>query len=140
MRRLELLTPYMIKDGLRAPDVFISADDQVMIDLMHAAPDKVSWYLPFATTRIVVAYSPKSRFFSVLDEAAHGKRLWTEVLREPGLKIGRTDPAIDPKGYRTIIVCKLAERHVEPRLCHPSPQSSNDYVRAQYESKTLAAL
>src|SRR5271165_6689169 len=45
----------MIRDGLRRPDVFVSADDRVMSDLMRAAPENVAWYIPLAASRIVIA-------------------------------------------------------------------------------------
>jgi molybdate/tungstate transport system substrate-binding protein len=34
---------------------------------------------------------------------------WYEVLAEPGLKLGRTDPKLDPKGALTIELLKRAE-------------------------------
>jgi len=38
-----------------------------------------------------------------------GKVSWYEALKTPGLKLGRTDPNLDPKGYRTIFLFHLAE-------------------------------
>ena len=32
------------------------------------------------------------------------------MLRAPGIKIGRTDPDVDPKGYRTILAMELADK------------------------------
>ena len=100
----------LIAAGLKTPDVFLSADVTVTRDLMKQNPGVVSWYARFATTRMVIAYSKTSAFGMHFAEAAEGKRRWYDVLRETGMRIGRTDPAIDPKGYRTLIVAKLAER------------------------------
>ncbi|MBF6590102.1 MAG: extracellular solute-binding protein, partial [Ktedonobacterales bacterium] len=33
------------------------------------------------------------------------------VLRMPGLRLGRTDPALDPKGVNTLFALRLAERY-----------------------------
>jgi len=100
----------LIAAGVKTPDVFLSADVTVTRDLMQQNPGIVSWYASFATTRMVIAYSKMSAFGMHFAQAAEGKRHWYDVLRETGMRIGRTDPAIDPKGYRTLIVTKLAER------------------------------
>ena len=105
----------LIKDGLKTPDLWISADDKVAGDLMHAAPNLVNWYATFATSAIVIGYSPKSKFAPALAGAGAGKGSWLEVVTAPGFRLGRTDPAIDPKGYRTIIVNRLAESHYGAR-------------------------
>ena len=36
---------------------------------------------------------------------------WWQVLRLPGIETGRSDPQLDPNGYRTLLVLQLAERH-----------------------------
>ena len=36
---------------------------------------------------------------------------WYQVLSEQGFKFGRTDPQLDPKGYYTIIMSKLANSY-----------------------------
>lgn len=100
-----------IRDRLRNPDVFISADPAVL-ESLEAAPDRpVRWYLPFASARLLVGYSMKSRFAASFCEAAQHRRSIVSVLEQPGLRIGRTDPALDPKGYRTLIALQLAERY-----------------------------
>jgi molybdate/tungstate transport system substrate-binding protein len=75
-----------------------------------ASHTAITWYATFATTRLVVAFSPKSPFFADFRAAASGTRAWTDVLAQSGVRLVRTDPAIDPKGYRTILMTKLAER------------------------------
>ena len=35
---------------------------------------------------------------------------WYEVLQEPGIKIGRTDPKLDPKGALTVQLLEHAEQ------------------------------
>ena len=87
-----------IKARLRQADVFISANPHVNIDLMGAANgDWVSWYVTFAESALVIGYNPSSRFASDIKS-----KPWYEVLRQPGIRIGRTDPKLDPKGKLTI--------------------------------------
>jgi molybdate/tungstate transport system substrate-binding protein len=100
----------MIDSGLIAPDVFVASDTTVMADLLERG-HAISWYATFATSRMVLAYSPNSRFVNSFDEARLGRAPWTALLTRKGVKLIRTDPAIDPKGYRTIILAQLAERY-----------------------------
>jgi molybdate/tungstate transport system substrate-binding protein len=101
-----------IKGKLRTPDIFISADANVDKNLMGSANGNyVSWYAPFARTSIVIGYNPSSKFAADLQAASNGSKPWYQVLEEPGLRLGRTDPALDPKGVRTIIVMKLAQQY-----------------------------
>jgi len=100
----------MIRGGLRSPDVFISADSAVIDSLMGSAHGNlVSWYAIFATTRLVVGYSPVSPFAQRFIDVTGSRRALVDVLSQPGLRLGRTDPALDPKGYRTIIAARLLE-------------------------------
>jgi molybdate/tungstate transport system substrate-binding protein len=69
----------------------------------------VQWFLVMAGARMVLAYSPKSRFAADLDAAAAGTVSWVGVLQRPGFALWRSDPRTDPGGYRAIFVCQLAE-------------------------------
>jgi molybdate/tungstate transport system substrate-binding protein len=101
----------MIKDKLREPDVFISADPKVNELLMGAANgDKVRWYGRAFRNEMVVGYNPKSRFAERFAKAAAGKLPIYEALQGDGLRLGRTDPKLDPKGYRTLFTFQLAEK------------------------------
>jgi molybdate/tungstate transport system substrate-binding protein len=99
----------LISGGLSNPDVFISADP-VLIQGLMGQGGFASWYATFAATRMVIGYSPNSPFAHSFVQAARGERKLVDVLLQPGLKIGRTDPALDPKGYRTLIVAQLLQR------------------------------
>jgi molybdate/tungstate transport system substrate-binding protein len=95
-----------IKGRLRRGDVFISANPRVNDDLTGTANgDWVSWYINFAQSPLVIGYSPSSRFASELKT-----KPWYEVLQEPGIKIGRTDPKLDPKGALTVQLLDRAEQ------------------------------
>ena len=95
-----------IKGRLRHADVLISATPKVNDTLMGAANGNwVAWYLTFATSPLVIAYNPSSRFAADLKS-----KPWYQVLREPGIRIGRTDPTLDPKGRLTLQLLQHAER------------------------------
>ena len=101
-----------IKGKLRTPDVFISADPRVNTTLEGAANGNyVSWYLTLAKTQLVIGYSPKSKYAADFKAAANGTKPWYQVLEEPGVRIGRTDPKLDPKGYSTLFMFQLAEKY-----------------------------
>jgi molybdate/tungstate transport system substrate-binding protein len=95
-----------IKAQLRRGDVFISANPKVNDDLTGDANGSwVSWYVTFAQSPLVIGYNPSSRFAAELKS-----KLWYEVLQEPGIKIGRTDPKLDPKGALTVQLLDRAEQ------------------------------
>jgi molybdate/tungstate transport system substrate-binding protein len=94
-----------IKGKLRKGDVFISANPKVNTSLTGAANgDWVSWYVAFAQSPLVIGYSASSKF-----AADFKSKPWYQVLQEPGIKIGRTDPKLDPKGALTLTLMKQAE-------------------------------
>jgi len=65
--------------------------------------------VPVASTQMVLAYSPKSKFVPDLEAAARGEKKWYEVLQTNGLRFGRTDPATDPQGQNIVFTMLLAE-------------------------------
>lgn len=100
-----------IKGKLSFPDVFISASPAVNTTLMGDANGSyVSWYAPFIRSSLVIGYGSNSKFATDFQAVANGSKTWYQVLEEPGIRIGRTDPALDPKGVRTIIMTELAEK------------------------------
>jgi molybdate/tungstate transport system substrate-binding protein len=94
-----------IKGKLRQGDVFISASPKVNDSLMGAANgDWVSWYITFAQSPLVIGYNASSKFAASLKT-----KPWYQVLQEPGIRIGRTNPQLDPKGALTLTLLKQAE-------------------------------
>ena len=65
--------------------------------------------VPVASTQMCIAYSPKSRFAADFAAAAAGHKPWYEVLLQPGLRFGRTDPRTDPQGRNILFALRLAE-------------------------------
>jgi molybdate/tungstate transport system substrate-binding protein len=101
----------LILDGLRRPDVFVSAGTIPIKKLMNATDPLADWLVKFGSAEMVIAYTPKSRFFNDLEKARTGEIPWYETLSKPGLKFGRTDPELDPKGYYMIISAELANKY-----------------------------
>ena len=101
----------LVEDGVRRPDVVVSADATLLRDRLQ--PATTAWDMVFATNALVIAYNP---------ETTAGQRLadgepWHAVLRSAETRIGRTDPALDPLGYRAIQLFALAESYYdEPGL------------------------
>jgi molybdate/tungstate transport system substrate-binding protein len=98
----------LIRAGLRRPDVFISADPTLMTGL---APT----YEVFGSARMVIAYSEKSARGRLFAGAGSAKTSLLALLTAPGVRVGRTDPRLDPKGARTIRAIQLLGKH-EGRL------------------------
>lgn len=96
-----------IKGKLRRGDVFISANPKVNDALMGAANGAwIGWYIAFAQSPLVIGYSPSSKF-----AADFKTKPWYQVLLQPGIRIGRTDAKLDPKGALTLALMKQAETH-----------------------------
>lgn len=94
-----------IKGKLRKGDVFISANPKVNASLMGAANgDWVKWYIAFAQSPLVIGYNASSKY-----AADFKSKPWYQVLSEPGIRIGRTDAKLDPKGALTVALLKQAE-------------------------------
>ena len=91
-------------------DVLAVADHSLIPMMMYGnkvpdtAEDYADWYIEFATNRMGIAYTARSKY---ADEI--GSANWYEVLSRPGVKVGISDPRIDSCGYRALMVCQLAE-------------------------------
>jgi molybdate/tungstate transport system substrate-binding protein len=98
----------MIKDGFRNPDVFVSAGANPILKLMDNKPSIAEWLLEFGSAEIVISYSTNSPYYDYFEKSRKGELHWHEVLSKQGLKFGRTDPELDPKGYYAIMTANLA--------------------------------
>ena len=88
----------------RTADVVLLADPAVFPQLMM--PTYARWYAIFARNRIVLAYTDRSRGAREITGAN-----WWNVITQPRVEVGRSDPNVDPSGYRTLLAMQLAERH-----------------------------
>lgn len=102
---------HLIEAGLRSPDVFISADPKLLDELMPGRKASISGYAIFGSARMVIAYSETSPHRSLFEDVERGKRSILDVLADPHVRVGRTDPQLDPKGVRTVRVLSLLGAH-----------------------------
>jgi molybdate/tungstate transport system substrate-binding protein len=87
------------------------ADPAANNSLMGASNgDYVSWYFTFARTELVIGFDPKSHLAPAFKRVQQHKLPWYKALSQPGLRLGRTDPNLDPKGYRAIWAVNLAQK------------------------------
>ena len=100
-----------IAAGVITPNVFESVGGDNITPL---EPKFTTWYIQYASTQIVVAYNPKSKYASDFKAYANGSKplssLFT-LMQTPGFKLGRTDPNIDPQGRAFIFMLELAQAH-----------------------------
>jgi len=100
-----------IASGEISPNVFESVGGDNITPL---EPKYTSWYIPYAGTSMVIAYNPKSMYASQFKAYADGSKSLSSLftlLETPGLKIGRTDPNIDPQGRDFIYMLELAQAY-----------------------------
>ena len=94
----------------KIPDVLAVADHNVISKLLM--PRHATWHVTFASNAMVLAYSDRSAGAGEIS----GENWWRILLR-PEVRWGSSDPALDPNGYRALMVMQLAERHyAEPGL------------------------
>jgi molybdate/tungstate transport system substrate-binding protein len=104
-------------------DIIASADYLVIDKLL--IPDYASWNIRFATNEIVIAYSDKSRYSSLINADN-----WMDILSKDDVVYARSDPDSDPCGYRTVITFKLAEKYYnKPGLTERMLAKDNDFIR-----------
>ncbi|NNC24457.1 extracellular solute-binding protein [Salinisphaera sp. USBA-960] len=102
-----------IKGGIRHGDVFISAHPSVNRQLLGSGDaGYIDWYATFMKSPLVIGYNPKSHFSNALQSQP-----WYRVLTRPGVKAGRTDPQLDPKGELTVKAARqIATKKNQPKL------------------------
>jgi molybdate/tungstate transport system substrate-binding protein len=137
----------LIASGTIRPDVFISVTPSPMQVVLEAR--KAGEAVALARTEMVIAFSPKSRFASDFRQVQQGGgKQWWQVLEEPGIRFGRTDPVTDPQGRNIIFVMELAarlyrrpdlpERVLGPTI-NPAQIFSEPSVEARLQSGELDA-
>src|SRR6185503_10086185 len=70
----------------RTPDVVMLVDDETIASLM---PSHLDWYVRFATNRLVVGYSARSRHADSITTEN-----WWEILARKDVRVGRADPKV----------------------------------------------
>ena len=95
-----------LKGRVRQGDVFISASAKVDATLEGRKNGNwVTWFAPFASTRLVLGFSNSSSFANDLRT-----KPWYHVVSESGFRLGFTDPRLDPKGALTVAALDAAAK------------------------------
>jgi molybdate/tungstate transport system substrate-binding protein len=118
-------------------DVLGVADYSLIPKLMSdQARPHATWYLGFVSNQITFAYTSHSKGASQLTPSN-----WFQVLSQPGVKIGRSNPAADPSGYQVLQMLQLAQGYYhDPTLSASVLKNSPDSSVAETETSLLAAL
>ena len=90
-----------ITDLHKKADVMASADYKIIDNLL--IPKYAKFNIPFATNEMVIAFTPHSKYAKKINS-----KNWTDIFLKPGVKVGHSNPNLDPCGYRAVIVTKLA--------------------------------
>ena len=93
-----------ISEIKKVADVMASADYKVIDSLL--IPKDAKFNAQFATNEMVIAYTSKSKYANEINA-----NNWARIFLRDGVKIGHSNPNIDPCGYRSMLVTKLAEKH-----------------------------
>ncbi|WP_121626906.1 tungstate ABC transporter substrate-binding protein WtpA [Poseidonibacter antarcticus] len=84
-------------------DVLASADYKVIDNLL--IPKYAKFNAQFSTNEMVIAYTKNAKYAKEITN-----QNWPEIFLRDDVKIAHTNPNLDPCGYRSILVTKLAEK------------------------------
>ena len=116
-----------IKGKVEQGDVFISASPKVDATLQGRKNGSwLSWYAPFASTRLVLGNNPSSSFAGELRS-----RPWYRVITKPNFRLGFTDPRLDPKGVLTVAALDAAARRYNAPALKAIATDQNDLFPEQ---------
>ncbi|HEU5333385.1 MAG TPA: extracellular solute-binding protein, partial [Actinocrinis sp.] len=130
----------MVKDVTQVgqPDDVLGVADYSLIPKLMSDPARphATWYLGFVSNQITLAYTSHSKGAGQLTPAN-----WYTVVSQPGVRIGRSNPAADPSGYQFLQMLQLARSYYHnPGLAAAVLKNSPDSSVAETETSLLAAL
>lgn len=108
----------LVAAGTRSPNIVSLADPALFDGPLH--PD---WYASFATNAMVLAYTTDTAGGRAVRDADPDR--WWEPILAGTTRFGRTDPDLDPLGYRTLFTLALAADH------YPSAPALRDRIPAR---------
>lgn len=108
-----LAVAHLIAGGEITPNVFESIGT-APYELMGTKTPK--WAIGFASSPLVIAYSPTSPYAAQLKAIATGKeplrKLFT-LMEQKSFHLGRTNPNTDPQGQSFILMMQLAQKQLK---------------------------
>jgi len=90
-----------ITDIGKPADVMASAAYKVIDNLL--IPKYAKFDAHFATNEMAIVYTKKSKYADEINS-----KNWPDIMLRKGVKVGHSNPNVDPCGYRTMLVTKLA--------------------------------
>ncbi|MBN1933766.1 MAG: tungstate ABC transporter substrate-binding protein WtpA [Anaerolineae bacterium] len=97
-----------------AIDVVATADASLIPMLMYVTnnPDTdqpyADWYVRFASNRLAIAFTPQSQRAGEISADN-----WYDILADPNVRVGLSDPRFDALGYRALMLFALAQEEDE---------------------------
>lgn len=128
----------LVANGQKDPDIVAVADDTLFESILTPA-----WYATLATNEIVLGYNDDTDGGRAL--ATAGNDDWFRVLLEGDVALGRTDPALDPLGYRTLFALELATRYygtdadLRDAITAPDQRYPETQLLGQFETGAIDA-
>lgn len=121
----------------RQADVVAVADYSVIPKYFFAGQKAYAdWYAGFATNAVTFVYTGRSRSADRIDP-----KNWYQLLSQPGVQIGRSNPDTDPSGYQTVQMLGLAERYYHrPGLADKILANAPKTNMRDTETELIAAL
>jgi molybdate/tungstate transport system substrate-binding protein len=118
-------------------DVLGVADYSLIPKLMFTGSKPfATWYVGFVSNEITFAYTSDSKGAGQLTASN-----WYKVLAQPGVRIGRSNPAADPSGYQTLQMLQLANGYYhQPGLSDSVLKNSPAASVAETETSLISAL
>ncbi|MHC3381929.1 extracellular solute-binding protein [Haloarcula sp. H-GB5] len=125
----------LVADGKRDPAIVALADPTLFDRVMNTP-----WHAVVASNEMVLAYNPETDGGARVADADP----WYAPLRGDSVSLGRTDPTLDPLGYRTLFVLALAaDYYDEPGLAaavlSPEQTYPETQLLAQFETGAVNA-
>lgn len=91
-----------LQKEIRNADVLASADYKVIDNLL--IPRYAKFNAQFSTNEMVIAFTKNAKYSDEINS-----KNWPEIFLKEDVKIGHSNPNMDPCGYRAMLVTKLAE-------------------------------
>ncbi len=107
----------------RQADIMASADYKIIDQLL--IPENADFNILFAGNEMALVHTSRSKYADKIN-----KDNWYEILQEPEVQYGRSDPNADPCGYRTLLTLQLAEIYYSiPNLAKSIENKDNRFIR-----------
>ncbi|MHB9094523.1 MAG: tungstate ABC transporter substrate-binding protein WtpA [Eubacteriales bacterium] len=124
---------------LKQPADIVAVADYSVIPkyMMEKSGQKYAdWYIGFATNGITFVYTDRSKGADKINADN-----WYQVLAQPGVQIGRSNPDTDPSGYQTLQMLNLAEKYYKkPGLAQAVLKNAPKSNIRDTETELLSAL